>query len=64
MKKIMPLTDVKVRNSKAVYRSVYLFDGGGLFLLVLPNTSQAATFHREGVKKLRKVIILNFFDLY
>jgi len=33
----MPLTDVKIRNTKPSSKQLKLFDGGGLFLLVAPS---------------------------
>ena len=36
-KRIKPLTDTKVRNTKSQEREYKLFDGGGLFLLVTPS---------------------------
>jgi len=36
-KRIIPLTDTKVRNSKPQEREYKLFDGGGLFLMVTPS---------------------------
>jgi hypothetical protein len=36
----MPLTDVSIRNAKATDRTVKLFDGDGLYLLIHPNGSQ------------------------
>lgn len=36
-KRIAPLSDVKVRNTKPQEKPVKLFDGGGLFLLITPS---------------------------
>jgi integrase len=36
-KRILPLTDIQVKNAKAEGKAVKLFDGGGLFLLVEPS---------------------------
>lgn len=36
-KRIVPLTDTRVRNAKPKANEVKLFDGGGLFLLVTPS---------------------------
>jgi len=33
----MPLTDVSIKNAKAIGKQVKLFDGDGMFLLVTPN---------------------------
>jgi len=32
-KRIVPLTDIKIRNAKPKEKPVALFDGGGLYLL-------------------------------
>jgi integrase len=36
-KRILPLTDIKVRNAKPKEREYRLFDGGGLYLLITPS---------------------------
>lgn len=36
-KRIIPLTDMKVRKAKSEEKQITLFDGGGLFLLVTPS---------------------------
>ena len=35
-KRIVPLSDHKIKKAKPQHKSVTLFDGGGLFLLVTP----------------------------
>ena len=35
-KRIVPLSDPKIKKAKAQHKPVPLFDGGGLFLLVTP----------------------------
>lgn len=36
-KRIVPLTDTKARTAKPAPKEYKLFDGGGLFLLVIPS---------------------------
>ncbi|MFZ2958561.1 MAG: Arm DNA-binding domain-containing protein [Candidatus Ozemobacteraceae bacterium] len=40
MKKIAPLSDVQVRQAKAPDKPIFLFDGGGLYLEVLPKATK------------------------
>jgi Ser-tRNA(Ala) deacylase AlaX len=35
-KRIVPLTEVQVRNAKAKKKDYRLYDGGGLYILVTP----------------------------
>ncbi len=35
-KRIVPLTDTKIKNTKPSTTDIKLFDGGGLFLLITP----------------------------
>lgn len=50
--KIMPLTDAKVRSAKRRDKQYKLFDGNGLFLLVMPNGSKYWRFkYRFGSKE-------------
>jgi hypothetical protein len=35
-KRIIPLSDMKVQKAKSKDKSITLFDGGGLFLMVTP----------------------------
>lgn len=50
----MALTDVKIRNAKAPNKQVKLFDGGGLFLLVVPAGGKLwrLKYRYEGKEKL------------
>ena len=50
----MALTDVKIRNAKASDKQVKLFDGGGLFLLVVPAGGKLwrLKYRYEGKEKL------------
>ena len=50
----MPLTDVKIRNSKPKERHYKLFDGGGLFLLIAPQGGKLwrQKYRHDGKEKL------------
>ena len=39
-KRIIQLSDTKIRNAKPFEKEYKLFDGGGLFLLVAPSTGK------------------------
>ena len=40
LKNTMPLTDTAIRNAKPKEKAVKLSDGGGLFLLIKPNSTK------------------------
>jgi len=51
-KRILPLSDTKIRNAKPQSKEVKLFDGGGLFLLVTPSGGKLWRFkYRFGGKE-------------
>lgn len=43
-KKILPLSDLQIRNVKPAHKEIKLFDGGGLFLLVTPSGGKLWNF--------------------
>jgi hypothetical protein len=40
-KRIQPLSELQVRTAKPEAKTIYLFDGGGLFLMVDPSGGKA-----------------------
>lgn len=54
-KRITPLSEVKVRNSKLRANAYKLFDGGGLFLLVTPSGGKLWHFKYRFDKKEKKL---------
>jgi integrase len=54
-KRITPLSEVKVRNSKSQENTYKLFDGGGLFLLVTPSGGKLWHFKYRFDKKEKKL---------
>ena len=53
-KRIVPLTDIKIRNAKPKEKPVALFDGGGLYLLVTPSGGKLwrLKYRYDGKEKL------------
>lgn len=53
-KKTLPLTDVAIRNAKAIDKPVKLFDGAGLFLQISPTGGKLWRFKYlfDGKEKL------------
>jgi integrase len=56
-KRIKPLSEVKVRNSKSRDREYKLFDGGGLFLLVTPSGGKLWHFKYRFDDKEKKLTL-------
>jgi len=54
-KRITPLSDTKVRNTKPQAKEVKLFDGGGLFLLVVPTGGKLWRFKYRFAGKEKKL---------
>lgn len=54
-KRIMPLSEIKVRNAKPKENNYKLFDGGGLFLLVTPLGSKLWHFKYRFDNKEKKI---------
>lgn len=54
-KRIVPLSDIQVRNAKPVSKEYKLFDGGGLFLLVTPSGGKLWRFKYRFVDKEKKL---------
>ena len=53
-KRIIPLSDMKVQKAKSKDKTVTLFDGGGLFLMVTPSGGKLWRFkyRYDGKQKL------------
>ena len=54
-KRIVPMSDVKVRNAKAQAKEYKLFDGGGLYLLVTPTGGKLWNIKYRYQEKERKL---------
>lgn len=60
----MALSDIEIRSARAEEKSIKLFDGGGLYLLVQPRMriggGDSNTASRAGSLQYRSVSILRF----
>jgi integrase len=54
-KRIISLTDLKVKNAKSQSKNVYLFDGGGLYCLVTPSGGKLWRFKYRFDKKEKRL---------
>ena len=54
---VLPLTELKIRNSQAKEKTYKLFAGGGLYLEILPSGTKSwrVTFKEDG-KEVRRTI--------
>lgn len=62
-KRITPLSEVKVRNSKSHGNAYKLFDGGGLFLLVTPSGGKLWHFKYRFDKKEKKLTFGTYHEI-